>query len=606
MCGITGAWMFKEAKVDKTRFERMTASLAHRGPDGQGIWLDATGEIALGHRRLSIIDLSDQGNQPMQYGDGRFVITFNGEIYNYIEIRAFLEKEGFTFRSQSDTEVLLALYQAKGTKCLDYLDGMFALAIWDTRDRTLFCARDRFGEKPFYYRLDGQRMVFASEMKALFEFGVPRAINDKMLYTYFAYKSLQHSGFPGETFYQGITLLEPATYMLVHADGSVRKEKYWEIDINEQRSINEAEAIEGFSELLNRSISRRLRSDVSVGSCLSGGLDSSAIVTLIDKMNEGRFEQNTFSARFENFEKDEGHHMQKVIDITNVCAHFTWPSAEKLVAQLDQLAYHQEEPIRTASAFAQWEVMKSAKENGVIVLMDGQGADEILAGYHPFYPVFFTELRKTNPSLYKKELKAYQALFGKPFTETWDLKLLRMAPKAYILARDVYLNKRPSWMHRDFHHRLTKTPNPHQRYFETLNEKLVYQQTKSGLNDLLRFADRNSMAFSREVRLPYLSHELVEFAMALPSNLKIRSGWTKYLLRKSMENKLPDSIAWRKDKIGFAPPHARWLKDKAIQERVRHAKQVLKDQGILDKRNFENADDWQALMASYLFEPAGP
>lgn len=408
MCGIAGIIHIDHGQVSAARVKKMTDTLAHRGPDGERQWISADGCTGLGHRRLSIIDLSEQASQPMHYA-GRYTIIFNGEIYNYIELKEMLTKKGYAFATSSDTEVIMALYDAEKENCLQMLDGMFAFVIYDEKEKNVFCARDRFGEKPFFYlHKKNEYFIFASEIKALIALTGEQSINNKMLYNYLSSGYLSNIADPSETFYRDILKLPQAHYLNVNTrDISINIKEYWKIDPTRiDLSISPSDAIENFRQLLYTSVNRRLRSDVNVGSSLSGGIDSSVIVGIIDdllKKNKAEhsfassaFKQKTFSARFPGFERDEGKYMQMVIDRTNVEPHFIYPSEETLLDDIDKVAYYQDEPFGGASILVQYEVMRLAKQNDVTVLLDGQGADEILAGYHWYFGIFFRELEKKN------------------------------------------------------------------------------------------------------------------------------------------------------------------------------------------------------------------
>jgi asparagine synthase (glutamine-hydrolysing) len=591
MCGIAGIFSFS-GNANEIEVRKMTDTLIHRGPDGEGVWKNPTSHVCLGHRRLSIIDLSESGNQPMHFADGRYTITYNGEIYNYLELKEELQKKGYRFVSTSDTEVLLALYDLKKEKCLAELDGMFAFAIWDERDKTLFCARDRFGEKPFYYHFSKNSFVFASEMKALFALGIEKKQNKKKIHNFLLYLSIEDALNRSSTFYENIFQLEPSHYLIINLDRKIIKKKYWDIDIRSRRSdVTEAQAANKFRELLTLSVSRRLRSDVPVGSSLSGGLDSSTIVLMIDKMKRESRVQKTFSARFKNFERDEGRFMQMVIDKANVEPHFVFPTAESAMKNFAAIVRHQEEPFGSASIVAQFEVMKLSSDNQIRVLLDGQGADEILAGYPNYLETYFSQLYRMNPGRYREEKAARLNLYGElPFLNDFRFKWrsLHLPSYKYFAAvrkkmasfsSDYFLGIHPDLV-ATFH----DAPNPIAQH-GTLKEHLYWSLMAHGLDELLRFADRNAMANSVEVRLPFLFHSLVEFAFTLPDEMLLKNGWTKYLLRKSMENILPSGIAWRKDKVGYEPPEAEWLKTKYFQEYFQESVAELKKEKIIIKEH---------------------
>lgn len=621
MCGICGVITLKN-KIKGERLQKMSDTIAHRGPDGEGYWINKEGTVGLGHRRLSIIDLSDAGNQPMKYLD-RYILIFNGEIYNYLELKERLVIKGYCFHSHSDTEVLMALYDQHKEGCLQYLDGMFSFVLFDEKEKILFCARDRFGEKPFYYHYkEGNEFYFASEMKALWAAGIQRQVNERMLFNYLAYGQLQNPEDLSETFYSGILKLEAAHFLKIDTS-TVRvidKRRYWNLSAEESENVSLETVREKFKELFLTSVKRRLRSDVPVGSSLSGGLDSSLVVMTIDELKKGTGQlQKTFSARFPGYLKDEGAYMQLVIDQCKVEPHFTFPTGESLLKNIEKVFYHQEEPFGSASICAQYEVMKLAKGNNVTVLLDGQGADEILAGYHNYFPVFFKELKKIDYRLYQNEASAYFNTHKNSAVNPVIKKNLKTVLRNYVggpykLAKKVKQYYQQSFspeFNSDFYHANKKQVYPFKPVFSSLNNSLLWDTTVVGLEQLLRYADRNSMAHSVEVRLPFLSHELVEFMFTLPANFKIKDGWTKWIMRQTFKNFLPDEIVWRKDKIGYEPPQQSWMENKGMREILYCNRKLLIEKGVLNKsiitmhgsdkkRKIEN-NLWTHLMAGFLF-----
>ncbi len=625
MCGIAGIIHIDKEKVQPSVIKQMTDSIAHRGPDGNEMWMDENNRVGLGHRRLSIIDLSHEADQPMHYM-GRYTIVFNGEIYNYIELKEELIKEGYTFKTTSDTEVLMALYDKHKDKCLPLLDGMFAFAMYDAVERKLFCARDRFGEKPFFYHYEkGRSFSFASEMKALWATGVSKELNNRMLYNYLAEGYLDNPADASETFYSACKRLPHSHSLTVDVNKiEISLAQYYDIDTSGiNQSITEQQAIEQFRELLHTSVKRRLRSDVPVGSSLSGGLDSSLIVCLIDDIIKGTGQvQKTFSAVFPGFTKDESKYIQQVVAATNAQPHYITPDGAALQNEMDTLLYHQEEPIGSASIYVQYCVMRLAKQNNVTVLLDGQGADEILAGYHFFYKRFFTELSSTNPSLYKRELAAYNnnaasnninahvyaGIKAKAAAQFQPLiPVAKKVMSSFSQFKDPFFNK-------DFYNEYKQYSFSNVARENTLNETLYNATMKKGLQELLRYADRNSMAHSREVRVPFLSHELIDFLFTLPSTFKIHDGWTKWLLRKSFDSLLPAEICWRKDKIGYEPPQKNWMGNAFIKDKIAGLRNNLIKKKILHtslseksiKSHESNAaqnKSWKIWMAGNLLEP---
>jgi asparagine synthase (glutamine-hydrolysing) len=537
-----------------------------------------------------------------------------------------LVEKGYQFRSQSDTEVLMAYYHEKREKCLDDLDGMFAFAIWDAQEQTLFCARDRFGEKPFHYYYEPQKkFVFASEMKSIWAYGIPKKTKPKMVYNFAL--NVWAMGNPtnwNETFYQDIHRLERGSYLLIDAKGKLHWQKYWQPTVHINPTITFEQATQRFYELMEESIKRRLRADVPVGSSLSGGLDSSVVVCLIDTLNkDAKIQQKTFSARFPNFAKDESKFMDFVIAKTKATPYATYPNAEQFAQYFKKLCWHQEEPFATASIFAQWEVMKLAKEQNVTVLLDGQGADEMLAGYHFYYETYYRELYNRHIRLLYQEIAAFQNIYGvSPAYVPENLR--KMPEKSYTkdLLRVLYgtvakkFRGRPTLptptpqqmvegaLHKDFAQQFSN-----QDVFDyssilemtDLNQRLCHD-SQSGIEQLLRYADRNSMAHSREVRLPFLYHKLAEFLFTLPPEFKIQNGWTKYIQRKAFEKILPVEITWRKDKIGYEPPQKSWLEQPFMKEMIAESKTLLEKEKILNphRDKTQDADFGYLTLAQFL------
>jgi asparagine synthase (glutamine-hydrolysing) len=557
MCGIAGIVRF-DSKTSVKEVRSMTDALIHRGPDGEGAWLNATENVGLGHRRLAIIDLSPLGHQPMISEDHRFVITFNGEIYNYIELRENLKKEGHVFRTENDTEVLLKLFQLKGAACLHELDGMFAFAIWDNDRQELFCARDRFGEKPIYYFLNNSFFTFASEMKAIWKVNVPCDMNFRMAYNYefFGYKT--NPADPSETFFENIYSL-PAGHYLTLKKRKLTIQKYYSIQLlHNSNTLNLNEVREQVQDLMRQSITRRLRGQVAVGSSFSGGLDSSIIVTEIEKiLNQRNQRLNVFSAIFPGFEKNEEKFIQKLLAGKNVTPHFILPDKAEYENVVNKLYYNHEEPFTSSSVLAQYFIYKKAREKNVIVLLDGQGADEVFGGYHGYYHTYFKSLYQTNKSEWKKQWSAYQVVNkGNAINQTIHAGRFKQVVLSNFLGLLNYKRQRALEKSIDKSRYLFYKSHLKEKFeirsdFKNLTEELHYQTFNIGLPALLRYADRNSMASSVEIRLPFLDHKIVELLFSLPDSYKINDGWTKWLLRSVYQDVLPKEICWRKDKIGL-------------------------------------------------------
>ncbi|HEV3324209.1 MAG TPA: asparagine synthase (glutamine-hydrolyzing), partial [Puia sp.] len=579
MCGIAGILSPNPAKITGERLKKMTDAIAHRGPDGEGCWLSPSGLAGLGHRRLSIIDLSPAGAQPMSCL-GRYTVIHNGEIYNYRELRSLLQSKGYAFSSRTDTEIIPAAYDLYGPGCVQYFDGMFAFALWDEKEKTLFLARDRFGEKPLFFYRDGEQFVFASEMKALWAAGIIKESNHNMLFNFITIGYTQNPADGTETFFNDIKKLPARSYLLYHAlTQQMETRVYWDPrpepplpgadkTSNPPADKSESVLLATFSTLLSDSVNKRLRSDVTVGTSLSGGLDSSAIVSYIRRQPETPTILPTFSAVFPGFEKDETPFIDLVTRHFSLENYRTEPTAAGLIRDFEQLAAHQEEPFQSSSIYAQFCVFGLAASRNVKVLLDGQGADELLAGYSKYYPRYWRELYSSDKKALAPELAAAKRL-GAAERWTWKDRLASLLPE---YAGSFFKKRRiaSQFHHPDLSREFTRSGVS---YYEippvaNLNGVLYYNTLMNGLEELLRYADRNSMAHGVEVRLPFLDHRLAEFLFSLPAHFKIREGWTKWMLRAGTEHLLPSGIVWRKDKIGYEPPQYRWMTDKTLREYI--------------------------------------
>lgn len=560
MCGIVSVIHANKA-VEQSKLIHMRDNLLHRGPDAAGLWCKKN--VGFGQRRLSIIDLSSDADQPFVSSDERFVLNYNGEIYNYIELREFLETKDVKFRTHSDTEVLLNALIYWGVDALEHLNGMFAFTFWDSIEQKLIAARDRFGEKPLYYYCDNQYgFAAASEMKALL---ADEAIPDEMdEYSIGQYQIGQYYEEGDNTFFKHIKRLKSGHYMVVDKQGRVESEKrYWTPNYEDvNHSMSKKEAVEGFGEKLNEAIRVRLRSDVQVGSSLSGGMDSSAIVgriSLLRKLQNNTKQQNTFSARFDDDPTlSEGEFIDSVIERTGVNGLHVSPDPIKMIEELSRLHWHQEEPFLSASIYLQWCVARLASENDTVVMLDGQGADELLGGYQPYFrnhqldlidngyrltslinTIKFNGRLNKASRLYKDSTRRFNPNVAFTFAQICALQSVRPSP----YGMPVYTEGVPA-ISKGFRAR------------RQMAEALQYNT----LPTLLRYADRNSMAFSREVRLPFLDKGLVEFAISIPDKWLFADGWQKYPLRQSSKGFLPSEVCWRADKVGYAAPLDIWMR----------------------------------------------
>jgi asparagine synthase (glutamine-hydrolysing) len=553
MCGLCGVVALGRPPETET-VRAMASALDHRGPDGDGEFSDEG--VAFGFRRLAIIDLSDAAMQPFASDDGALRLVHNGEIYNYVELRRELQSRGHTFRTQSDTEVIVRAYEEWGDDCVRQFNGMWALALWDGRKRRLFCSRDRFGVKPFYYRWDDGRFEFASELKA-FDSLEPHlsAVRDYLEQGY-----VDHTD---ETFFAGIRKLPPAHSLVVDEQG-LRLARYWSLEPHEEP----ADATEEVRGLFLDAVRLRLRSDVPVGTCLSGGIDSSAIVCAVDHLLRTEAEnarpvgdrQRTFTAFFEERGFDERPYAEAVVDRTRSQPHWITFGSRELVDVLPSIVRTQDEPFGSTSIVAQWFVMRAAKEAGLTVMLDGQGADETLAGYHGYFGPFFADLlRHGQLRELGAELRAYRTLHGAGVGTT-----------AVALARP-FLPERVRWAARGrvrggaalVHPDLPSSTHEHANGFDGgyLRRQMHVILTQRGLPELLHYEDRNSMAHSLEARVPFLDYRLVELLFSLGSSELIERGRTKAVLRRALGDLLPPVVRDRVDKLGFVTPEAQWLRN---------------------------------------------
>ena len=554
MCGVVGEIRFDEHSASRERVAKMMQKIKHRGPDDEGIFIDEN--VGLGFVRLSIIDLSSAGHQPMFSDDGKLVMIYNGEIYNYIELKDELESLGYTFKSRSDSEVLLKSYQEWGEECLSKFNGMWAFVIYNIETKELFGARDRFGIKPFYYYKNSREFIFASEIKALKEVVNSLEINDEAVFNYLTFNRTDYSN---TTFYKDIFKL-PHGHSFTIKDNKFSIKKWYNLRDNcNKRDIDERE----FLNLFTSSLKLRMRSDVPVGVCLSGGLDSSSIAsTLTKKLNHK--EIYTFSAIYKKGEiGDESEYIEEMRDyLKNM--RFITPSAKSLYEDLEDMVKYLDEPVPTTSIYAQYSVMKLAKKD-VVVTIDGQGADEQLAGYHYFYGFYFKELLKNFElkELFREiyyYLSKHKSLFG---IKSFIFFLLPANIRLRVRVQKAQYIKSNFFKEYD-----GKNIVSDELYgADSLRDSLI-RHFEYKLEHLLKWSDLNSMRFSLESRVPFLDYRLVEHTLSLKSNKYIKMGLTKYILREAMKGILPKKIRLRYDKMGFETPEDNWFREEFFKSLV--------------------------------------
>lgn len=641
MCGITGIINLSTRPLHLTdAAQAMNTAIAHRGPDGEGfLAVDELGNattlsgnhtpqtlcnlphphspnqhigafnssprFVFGHRRLAIIDISAAGHQPLCTGDKQLWITYNGELYNYIELRAELESSGVRFHTHTDTEVVLEAYRAWGENCLTRFNGMFAFVLWDRSNQQLFAARDRFGVKPFYYYHDADVFCFASEQKALRKNPfVKTALRMEAVADYFAGSEIEYQP---ESFFANIIELFPGCALSINLQSNAVKQWAWySLTINQKFAKPAPERFAAHVELvrerLYEAIRLRMRADVPVGACLSGGIDSSAIAGIMADVvrNHGNVNvgerMKLFTAVFDDARIDERRWAQEVVARTQAEWHTVQPQPEELLADLEELIYSQDVPIWSTSTYAQHRVMKLAAQNGIRVLLDGQGGDELFAGYHPYFRAFWSELLGHGEwNTLRNEMNAFDGPALKfMLREQLKQRIIPALPagvrkKLMLRAYSEFRYLNPELIDSYVQRRNTRTP-------KTLNEMLRGELVNTRLKGYLKCEDRCAMWHSVESRTPFADdHLLIETVFALPGSMKIREGYTKALLREAAAPWLPDAIRTRRDKMGYVTPNNKWI------TQLRHEFRPYFEQ------NFDGIFNKELLLKEYdlLFSPQG-
>ncbi len=549
MCGISGIITRTSLTVDKLELKRINDKIAHRGPDAEGFYFYEN--VGFGHRRLSILDLSAAGNQPMLYADN-LVITYNGEVYNFIELREELVQLGYVFHTTTDTEVILAAFKAWGPACLNKFNGMWSFAILDKSTKKVFMARDRFGVKPFYYSQNSGNFVFGSEIKQLLN-DQENVVNLNVLTEYMLTYIDNHGS---DTYFKGVHSLLPGHYLIYDLEtADFNIEQYYVLNTKaEIKRFSKSEAVTYLKDLFTSAVKLRLRSDVKVGTCLSGGLDSSAVSAIANnnyKEAAGR-KFTAIHARSIDAETDESSFATDVSNNLDLELHVVTPSTADFKSLVDEVVYTQEEPFGSPSMFMGYKVFQKAKELGCKVMLNGQGGDEVLLGYERYFSSYLYQIGLVEgiKQLWKQSknsgLKLYDPLLYFVYFTSFRIRKSRLLRRSFL--SEELKNKF------DFKEIKRSIDS-----FKDISKLQIHEISTVQLPHLLRYEDRNSMRNSIETRLPFLDYRVVEAGVSFLPKFKIWNGWTKYVLRLAVEDVLPNHVVWRKNKLGFNAPERSWL-----------------------------------------------
>ena len=569
MCGIVG-WKSKR-KIDKNIIMEMANSIAHRGPDGEGYYYNDDNTLALAHKRLSIID-PEHGHQPMISQDKNYVITFNGAIYNFLELRRELISLGHPIKTYSDTEVLLYSYIQWGEACLEKLNGMFAFVIYDKRKKILFGARDRLGEKPLYYFYDNENFIFASEIKAILASGIVKIeLNEESLQEYLTFQYYLNSN----TLFRKIYKLKPGYYFVLNEKTmKFEKKEYWDVVFGEDcKQQKEEYYIDKLRHLINDSIAIRLRADVALGSHLSGGIDSSAVAALNALRLGNSIKLETFTGKFsEGSDYDETRYAKEVAKNINSVYNEIVIRHTDFLDSIEDIIYYMDEPEAGPGVFSQYQVAKFARKK-VKVILGGQGGDEVFIGYIRYLIAYYEKMLKRN---IQESGKYYQNILNSMTSNLYQLKgyepmmqsffekgLFEDDAKRYFRLINRFASNQNIFS-KDFLEKdygiFDKFNNIFSKYNTSIINKMSYYDIKTFLPSLLHVEDRTSMANALESRVPLLDHRIIEFVATIPAHIKFKNGIIKYLPKKVFRNIIPDSILERKDKKGFPTPTNLWFK----------------------------------------------
>jgi asparagine synthase (glutamine-hydrolysing) len=590
MCGITGVLHFdNDRKVVGSILQKMTDVIRHRGPDGEGFFINDN--IGLGHRRLSIIDLAT-GDQPMYNRDNSIALVFNGEIYNYVELREELRNYGIHFRTNSDTEVVIKAYEKWGVDCLNRLNGMWAFALWDDNKKELFLSRDRVGEKPLFYTVFDNSFVFGSEIKVLFKYGIPREPDLEFLELYLFLTNIPEP----HSFFKGVKKLQAGHYIIVK-DGIVSEKKYWDLpEIDEDNMLNDKREIyDKFEYLLKDSVKIRMRSDVPFGAFLSGGLDSSSIVALMAELSN--YPVETFTIGFHEKAFDESRLAQEVSERFSTHHNHNYVVPDSFDEALNRAVFHYDEPFGDSSAIPTGYISKYARQR-VKMVLTGDGGDEVLSGYNSYQGIKITSMYQKIPSFLRYTMPYLFSFISKPLRGNVRYKANRLVNvcKAANFDFNTRLMRKMPYINYETVGKLLGNRNKVLKIEDYITDfmnktnynddfyRMMYWNFKQNLpNDYLVKVDRMSMAYSLEARIPFLDYRLIEFMAHVDRNVKMQGFERKSILRNTTGNKLPASLL-NAPKKGFGVPLREWFKGNIFEQRFKN----MSIDKLLDKRTLED------------------
>lgn len=600
MCGIGGIIRFVDQAVDASEVRSLTDVIAHRGPDGEGCWINSKCTVGLGHRRLSILDLSDSGSQPMHYADGRFTVVFNGEIFNFVELREELKQMGYVFRSDSDTEVLLAAYHAWGKDCLYRFNGFWAFAMWDEQEQELWLARDRFGIKPLYYLLQpGMQLVFGSETIQFKHIRGYQREADARLVSYTIENCWGLEGL-GKTIFKDIEQVMPGHYLTIREKGKIKQTNWWNTaDHLVSVPVSYEDQIEQFRELFEDAVKLRLRSDVSIASALSGGLDSSSVFAGIHHLVSGKKDlyrlpkewQRAFVAVFPGTEQDERVYAEAVLAHTGGQAVFVDTNTGNDLPERVISSIQSYDTIYSTPLFILDGVYGAMKKHGITVSMDGHGVDEMMYGYPHNVSLALQTEQKKHHTEYANDIRQTWLNMLQPAERKRQLSALRFSNRLSGLIKRKLNGILPvadssraavDWINQEVLSGIQLKEPATPLSFTGAEADLYRTFHYSTLPTILRNFDRGAMRNSIEIRMPFLDYRLVSYVFSLPIQSKLGGGFTKRILRDSMRGILPESVRTRKLKIGFNAPLESWYK--------KELKELIRDE--VSSQSFRKSDYW--------------